>query len=130
MWCRSANQEGSRGHSFRSVPGASRPARRPLQRRSVFGGTLKASKNRSHESAPRPEGRMTLRESALDYCRRGWAGAPLRFEGSIEDRKRPLVESWEPNQKLPATEEQVTAWWQKWPTANVGIVMGAVSGLG
>jgi len=72
---------------------------------------------------------MTLRESALDYCRRGWSVIPLRFEGSIEDRKRPLVESWEPNQKLPATEEQVTAWWQKWPTANVGIVMGAVSGL-
>jgi len=72
---------------------------------------------------------MTLLDAALDYCRRGWSVIPLRFSGTVEDRKRPLLEAWEPYQKMPATEEQVRAWWTKWPQANVGLVTGAVSGL-
>lgn len=71
----------------------------------------------------------TLVETALDYARRGWSVIPLRFSGSIEDRKRPLLDSWEPYQHARATGDQIRAWWQKWPSANIGLVMGAVSGL-
>jgi hypothetical protein len=72
---------------------------------------------------------MTLLDAALDYCRRGWSVIPLRFAGSVEEQKRPLIPTWEEFQKQPATEEQVRAWWSKWPQANTGIVTGEVSGL-
>lgn len=68
-------------------------------------------------------------EQALAYVARGWSVVPIRFAGTVEDRKRPLLESWEPYQKAPATEAQVRAWWGTWPAANIGLVMGAVSGL-
>lgn len=71
----------------------------------------------------------TTREAAVRYCNAGWSVIPIRFEGSVEDKKRPLLDSWEPYQKQAATEEQVKAWWAKWPKANVGLVMGEVSGL-
>ncbi len=71
----------------------------------------------------------TLCESALSYCRRGWSVIPIRFTGSIEDRKRPLLDAWEPYQRERASEEQIHSWWQRWPQANIGVVMGAVSGL-
>lgn len=72
---------------------------------------------------------MTTKEAALDYCSRGWSVIPIRFDGDVENKKRPLLDSWEPYQKQAASEEQVKAWWAKWPSANVGLVMGEVSGL-
>ena len=71
----------------------------------------------------------SMLDAALEYVRRGWSVIPLRFTGSIEERKRPLLDSWEPYQHERATEEQVRSWWTKWPLANIGLVMGAVSGL-
>lgn len=72
---------------------------------------------------------MTTQEAALDYCKRGWSVIPIRFEGTVEDKKKPLLLSWESYQKKAASVEQVERWWQQWPKANVGLVMGAASGL-
>ena len=72
---------------------------------------------------------MTPREAAIEYCRRGWSVIPIRFEGTVEDRKKPLLLSWEIYQKKAASEAQVEKWFQQWPKANVGLVMGSVSGL-
>jgi hypothetical protein len=40
----------------------------------------------------------TKRDAALVYCRRGWSVIPLRWTGTVEDRKRPLLDSWKPYQ--------------------------------
>ncbi len=48
-------------------------------------------------------------DAALAYSRRGWSVIPLRFSGTVEERKRPLLSSWEAYQKHRATEEQVRA---------------------
>lgn len=66
---------------------------------------------------------------ALRYQSRGWSVIPLRFTGGVDDRKRPLIDSWEQYQKKPADAEQIKSWWTQWPNANIGIVMGEVSGL-
>ncbi len=72
---------------------------------------------------------MTALEAAIGYRRRGWSVIPLRGEGTVEERKRPLLESWEPYQHQRPTEETIREWWAKWPTANLGLVMGKISGL-
>jgi len=72
---------------------------------------------------------VTTLEAAIDYQRRGWSVIPLRGEGTVEERKRPLLESWELYQRERSTEETIRKWWAKWPDANVGLVMGAISGI-
>lgn len=43
--------------------------------------------------------------------------------------KRPLIASWKEYQSRIATEDEILAWWEKFPKANIGIVTGAISGL-
>lgn len=62
-------------------------------------------------------------EAALDYARRGWSVIPVAAR-----EKRPAVE-WEQYQHERASEEQIHHWWQENPAYNVGVVLGAVSGL-
>jgi len=69
------------------------------------------------------------RAAALAYATRGWSVMPLRFTGGVEDRKRPLLDTWEALKHQAAPVSQVTEWWQRWPEANIGLVMGAVSNL-
>jgi len=71
----------------------------------------------------------TIFDAVLGYCRRGWSVIPLRWTGTVEDRKRPRLDSWKPYQTKAATEEQVRVWWTRWPQANIGLVTGAISGL-
>ncbi len=71
----------------------------------------------------------TLLNAALAYHRRGWSVFPLKFKGSIEDQKRPLIDSWDPYKTTPADEKQIRAWWARWPQANIALVTGTVSGL-
>jgi P4 family phage/plasmid primase-like protien len=52
---------------------------------------------------------------ALRYVASGWPVFPLRG-------KKPLVEHGLSEASL--NEAQVRAWWAKWPTANIGVVMG------
>ena len=60
---------------------------------------------------------------ALSYQARGWIPIPIRPHD-----KRPLIE-WRELQHRRPTEAEITAWWTRWPQANVGIVTGAISGI-
>src|SRR5262245_34029119 len=62
--------------------------------------------------------------AALRYAQRGWSVIPIQPRG-----KRTLLEEWKPHQTRRATEEEIRGWWQRWPSANVGIVTGAISDL-
>jgi hypothetical protein len=42
--------------------------------------------------------------------------------------KRPLIK-WQKYQQQRASQDEITGWYQRWPTANVGIVTGTISGL-
>src|SRR5262249_39951402 len=77
--------------------------------------------------------------AALKYMRRGWSVVPVcpphhLGVGKAHGRrctkpgKAPLVAS-KPYQDRPPTEAAVRAWWATWPNANVGVVLGPVSGL-
>ena len=68
---------------------------------------------------------MTLLEAALDYREAGWQVIPI----TPGDKAPPLLASWLPYQKEYATYEEVEEWWTRWPTANIGIVTGNLSGL-
>ena len=78
-----------------------------------------------------------LLESALQYIKHGLSVIPLKGEfyanGETEkdrydDAKKALVK-WQRFQKELPSEDQIKAWWGKWPNANIGIVTGVVSGL-
>jgi len=61
-------------------------------------------------------------DTALNYLKFGWSVIPVSRD------KRPLIE-WEAYQKRLATEEEIRAWWKRWPKANIGVVTGAISGV-
>ena len=65
---------------------------------------------------------------ALEYLRIGWIPVPLKWTGTPEDLKRPLV-SWEMLQTVRPTVDQVRGWFREWPLANLGIITGEESGL-
>lgn len=62
-------------------------------------------------------------ESALAYLARGWAVVPAAERG-----KRPIVR-WQPFQDGLPSEDLVRRWFARWPSANLSVVTGAVSGL-
>jgi hypothetical protein len=76
--------------------------------------------------------------AALRYAGRGWSVVPLHtaLGGRCSCRrpdcpapgKHPRV-TWQELTRAAAGEEQVAAWWRRWPDANVGVVTGLVSGL-
>ncbi len=61
--------------------------------------------------------------AALYYRSLGWSVIPIKPKD-----KKPAIK-WEQYQTERASEEQIRAWWKKWPRANVGIVTGAISGI-
>jgi Bifunctional DNA primase/polymerase, N-terminal/Primase C terminal 1 (PriCT-1) len=63
-----------------------------------------------------------LLAAALDYAGRGWPVFPLRAGGKV-----PLTSDG--LKSATADAEQVQAWWQRWPDANVAIRTGRESGL-
>jgi hypothetical protein len=70
------------------------------------------------------EGRMSIfLEAALEYASMGYSVIPV-----VEGDKKPKIK-WQEFQTRKATVEEITAWWTKWPKANVGIVTGAISEL-
>lgn len=64
-----------------------------------------------------------VKELALRYLSLGWSVIPLRPKD-----KRPLVR-WQQYQHRLASEQEVRGWFDIWPSANVGVVTGAVSGI-
>jgi Bifunctional DNA primase/polymerase, N-terminal len=82
------------------------------------------------------DGRACL-QAALAYLARGWSVVPVcppdhvgvtRRHRCDSPGKAPLL-AWKEYQRRLPVESEVRGWWQRWPNANVGIVLGAVSGL-
>ena len=64
----------------------------------------------------------SLLTAALDYADRGWKIVPL-----ADRDKLPRIKEWQ--KKASDEEEQITAWWKRWPQANVGVQLGRRSGI-
>ena len=62
-------------------------------------------------------------QAALTCRRRGWSVIPIRPRSKL-----PLI-PWEEYQHRLASENEITAWFEGKPNANVGIVTGMISGL-
>ena len=61
--------------------------------------------------------------AALAYHKQGFSVIPI-----TPGRKKSLI-LWEEYQHRQASQEEIRAWWSKWPDANIGIVTGAITGL-
>lgn len=68
-------------------------------------------------------GASDMLERTLDYRRRGWAVIPLRHGTKV-----PLI-PWEEYQHRRPEEDEIRAWLERWPDANLAAVTGQVSGL-
>lgn len=60
--------------------------------------------------------------AALEYAARGWAVLPVQPRG-----KTPIVDDW-PSQ-ASCDPETIRGWWERFPSAGVGIATGPGSGL-
>jgi len=61
--------------------------------------------------------------AALAYQKQGISVVPIAPRD-----KKPLI-PWEECQHRRGGLEEITAWWSKWPDANVGVVTGAISSV-
>jgi len=63
-----------------------------------------------------------LVRAALEYAGYGWRVLPIQPAS-----KRPFIKAWQ----RAATDQwkQITAWWDQWPAANVGVCLGEGSGI-
>jgi hypothetical protein len=61
--------------------------------------------------------------TALHYRDIGLSVIPVKFRD-----KKPII-PWQEFQKRIASTEEINEWWRKYPSANVGIVTGKVSGI-
>ena len=61
-------------------------------------------------------------EGALDYAARGWRVVPLKARA-----KRPLISNW--NLRASADPKIIQEWFRRWPTCNVGVLLGPDSGI-
>lgn len=59
--------------------------------------------------------------AASEYGRLGWSVVPIRPRAKL-----PLI-AWEEYQHRCAGEDEIAAWFRRWPDANVGIVTGSIS---
>lgn len=66
---------------------------------------------------------LTPLSAALKYARLKWSVIPMRARD-----KRPLIK-WQDYQQRLATEDEIRAWYTRWPDANVGAVTGSISGI-
>jgi hypothetical protein len=64
---------------------------------------------------------MKMGEMALRYLKRGFTVVPA-------NGKRPVVD-WRKYQATKPTEAEVTAWWGRFPGANIALVTGRISGV-
>jgi len=64
-----------------------------------------------------------MEAAAQAYGRHGWSVIPIQPAD-----KRPLI-PWRAYQERRATAAEISAWFRRWPGANLAIVTGALSGL-
>lgn len=77
-------------------------------------------------------------EAALGYLARGWSVVPAHTAMGAgcsclnpdceSPGKHPRVK-WRTYQERHPTEDEVRAWWRRWPDANVAVLTGAISGV-
>lgn len=70
-------------------------------------------------------------QAALEYAGRGFSVIPINPDiDPVEKKplKKPFI-PWTPYQKRRASSDEIKAWWEKWPTAMIGIVCGEISGI-
>ncbi len=80
---------------------------------------------------------ISLLDAALDYTRRGWRVFPLHTPQANgcscekQDCQHPGKHPRTPHGFQDATRDQaaIREWWNRWPTANIGVVTGAASGI-
>ena len=65
---------------------------------------------------------MRVRLAAQAYLAAGWSAIPVGQD------KRPLF-TWKEFQTRRAEPDECSAWFDKYPNANVGVVTGAISGI-
>lgn len=58
-------------------------------------------------------------EAALSYARRDWPVLPLKPRG-----KEPLIKGGHGLENASTDPAQITAWWTRWPDANIGMATG------
>ena len=78
-------------------------------------------------------------EAALDFLGRGWCPVPVcppdhvgvgREHGAnCKSPGKAVLISWIEFQDRRPTRQEVEGWWRRWPTANVCVLLGPVSGL-
>jgi len=90
------------------------------------------------ENPPLYEGKADMLAAALAYTKKGWRVFPLHWikpDGGCSCNntrcdspgKHPRIVEW---QKLANADERwMKDWWKRWPEANIGLVMGAASGV-
>jgi len=61
---------------------------------------------------------------ALEYARRGWAIFPL-----APGEKVPAIKGGRGYKDATTDETQISKWWTKYPTANIGLATGRISGV-
>lgn len=64
-----------------------------------------------------------MKEEALKYLGLGFSIIPVKAD------KHPYLSTWKEYQGRRASAEEVEAWWEKWPSANIAIITGAISGI-
>jgi len=67
-------------------------------------------------------------ESALKYQAKGYSVIPVNPSMEKDKGKKPLVK-WEWFQSRIASEDEITAWWVKYPKAMIGVVCGKTSNI-
>uniref|UniRef100_A0A6M3L2B7 Putative bifunctional DNA primase/polymerase n=1 Tax=viral metagenome TaxID=1070528 RepID=A0A6M3L2B7_9ZZZZ len=60
---------------------------------------------------------------ALEYYLKGYSIIPIKPD------KHPYIKEWLPYQKTTPDKEQITKWWTRWPSANIAVVCGKLSGV-
>ena len=75
------------------------------------------------EQDDKPEDGAPHLEAAIGYLKRGWAVVP-----AAPRTKRPIV-PWQSYQHRLPSEDEVRGWFERWPTANIAVITGAISRL-
>lgn len=95
---------------------------------------------RSSSTNPSGENPSERLEAALAYAARGWPVLPLHTPAPggacscsrstcSSAGKHPRITTGTDHATASVDAEQIRAWWDRWPEANVGIVTGARGGL-